>query len=339
MIKPSLEQVSILLVLASSALAQTPKTTSTTRTSNAATASASIGTTTVTAKLDEAAKTVRVEIGGSLFTELVYAGQPKPVLFPVIGPGGMMMVRQWPMKEAAPGEEKDHPHHKGLWFCHGSVDGVDFWTEKPGCGTIIVRGVPALSAENGTVILQTKESWQKPDGVVVINSATKIQCGLDKEDHFIDYSVTLSAAAGDVVLGDTKEGSMAIRLNPLFNLKGEVAKGSAITSEGKTGDAAWGTNAKWVDYTAPVELGVMGVACFDHPSNLRFPTTWHARDYGLIAANPFGLHDFQKQPKGAGDYTLKKGAPLTMRYRWLFHRGDTATADIAGRWQTWSATK
>jgi hypothetical protein len=81
------------------------------------------------------------------------------------------------------------------------------------------------------------------------------------------------------------------------------------------------------------------VACFDHPSNLRYPTTWHARDYGLVAANPFGLHDFQKLPKGAGDYTLKAGSPLTLRYRWLFHKGDTAGAKIAERWQAWSGAK
>jgi hypothetical protein len=59
----------------------------------------------------------------------------------------------------------------------------------------------------------------------------------------------------------------------------------------------------------------------------------------LVAANPFGLHDFQKQPKGAGDYTLKKDAALTLRYRWLFHLGTTTGANIAGRWQAWAAAK
>lgn len=291
------------------------------------------------AKLDEVAKKVTVTLGGLLFTELVYGGHMKPVLFPIIGPGGNMMVRQWPMRDAAPGEEKDHPHHRGLWFAHGSVNGTDFWMETPAAGKVLVQGVPEIVSGPGTVTLRTKESWQKPEGAEVLTSATAITCGTDGGDRFIDYTITLSAGAQDVVFGDTKEGTMALRANPLLNFKGAVAKGTAVTSEGKTGTAAWGTHAKWVDYSAPMEGGVTGVACFDHPSNLRHPTTWHARDYGLIAANPFGLHDFEKKPKGTGDYTLKKGEPLTLRYRWLFHTADTAAAKIAERWQTWSEAK
>ena len=294
---------------------------------------------TITAKVDQAAKKVRVEIGGSLFTELVYSGHPKPVLFPVIGPGGMMMVRQWPMSEAAAGEEKDHPHHKGLWFTHGNVNGVDFWAEKPEAGKIVVQGVPEVSSKDGAVVLKTSESWQKPDGSVVVGSTTSITCGVDGEDRFIDYTITLSTDAGEVVFGDTKEGTMGIRTNPLLNLKGAGAKGTATSSEGKTGASIWGTSAKWLDYTAPAGEGAIGVACFDHPSNLRHPTTWHARDYGLIAANPFGLHDFQKKPVGAGDYVLKKDQPLKLQYRWLFHRGGTAEARIAQRWEKWAAVK
>lgn len=302
----------------------------------AATASASVNGSTLTAKLVPESRTVRVEIGGQLFTELIYGGQPKPVLFPIHGPGGAMMVRQWPLRPAAAGEETDHPHHKGLWFTHGSVNGLDFWKEGDDAGKIIVQGVPQLSAENGAVVLQTRESWQKPDASEVLQSATRIACGVQGEDRFIDYTITLSATGTEVVFGDTKEGTMGIRVNPLLNFKGAVAKGTALTSEGKTGAAAWGTNARWVDYTAPMEGGILGVACFDHPSNLRHPTTWHARDYGLVAANPFGLHDFQKKPKGAGDYTLKPGNPLTLRYRWLFHRGDTSAAKIGERWEAWA---
>jgi len=324
--------LSLLMAAGSPAGAQT--------TSNAAMATSSLNGVTVSAKLDEAVKKVTVNIGGGLFTELVYGGQSKPVLFPVIGPSGMMMVRNWPMREAAPGEETDHPHHRGLWFAHGSVNGVDFWTEKPDAGKIIVQGVPELAAKDGTVILKTKETWQQPDGKVLVNASTTITCGMDGgDDRFIDYSVTLAPAEGEVVFGDTKEGMMALRVNPLLNLKGPVAKGTVVTSEGKTGEAAWGTKAKWVDYAAPVKDGAIGVACFDHPGNLRFPTTWHARDYGLVAANPFGLHDFQKSPTGAGEYTLKAGAPLTMRYRWLFHQGDATGAKIAERWQAWSVAK
>ena len=91
-----------------------------------------------------------------------------------------------------------------------------------------------------------------------------------------------------------------------------------------------------MDYSGLVDGKMTGIACFDHPDNLRHPTTWHARDYGLIAANPFGLHDFEKKDKGAGDYTIKKGESLTLKYRWLFHTGDTAAAKIEDRWKKWA---
>ena len=130
---------------------------------------------------------------------------------------------------------------------------------------------------------------------------------------------------------------------PLGKAVGELPHGEAADSpargdhgEGLKDEALWGKAARWVDYTAPVEGKVTGIACFDHPSNLRHPTTWHAREYGLIAANPFGLHDFEKKPKGAGDYVIKKGESLTLRYRWLFHGGDTAAAKIEDRWKKWA---
>ncbi|RYD29799.1 MAG: hypothetical protein EOP86_21065, partial [Verrucomicrobiaceae bacterium] len=282
-----------------------------------------------------------VEIGGSLFTELIYAGQPKPVLFPVVGPGGFLITRQWPILPKAPGEETDHPHHRGLWFSHGAVNGVDFWSEAPGAGKIVVRGLPEIvpGGPDGSVTLKTKEAWEKTPGQPVLHSATVIRLGADGGDRYLDYTITLNADQGEVLLGDTKEGTMAIRVNPLLNLKGEVAKGSAVNSAGNENLTAWGKHAHWVDYWAPTPSGVIGLACFDSPSNLRSPTTWHARDYGLIAANPFGLHDFEKAPKGTGDHTIKKGESLTLRYRWLFHTGDAKTAKIAERWKTWAESK
>jgi hypothetical protein len=82
-----------------------------------------------------------------------------------------------------------------------------------------------------------------------------------------------------------------------------------------------------VDYTGPVKHAsgkeeILGIAILNHPSSFRFPTYWHVRPYGLFAANPFGIHDFegQKSPEGAGNYTLPKGQSLTFKYRVIFHK-------------------
>jgi hypothetical protein len=292
---------------------------------------------TVTAVDDETKGVVTVKMGDQVFTEFHYKGHMKPVLAPIFGPTGARMTRQWPMGEALPNEATDHPHHKGIWFTHGDVNGIDFWAESSKTGQIRVSGKPVIKEGAGEVTIQTTEDWKDPDGkTTVCQSATTITCGTDGEDRFIDYTIKITASEGELKFGDTKEGTMGIRSNPALNLKGKGAAGHAVNSEGiKDGDI-WGKPARWVDYAGEVEGKVAGIACFDHPSNLRHPTTWHARDYGLIAANPFGLHDFEKKPKGAGDYVIRKGESLTLRYRWLFHAGDTAAAKIEERWKKWA---
>ncbi len=289
------------------------------------------------ASVDAAKGQVTIMLNGTLFTQLKYSGFAKPILYPVMTEGGLNLVRRWPVESAGPGEEQDHPHHKGIWFTHGDVNGVDFWKEAPDAGRILVEGIPTVENQNDTVSVTTNENWMAPGDKKICDSKTVIRCGTEGHDRWLDYTITINADAGEVVFGDTKEGTMGLRSHPALNLKGEVAKGRAVNSEGEKNAALWGRPAKWVDYSAPVDGKMAGIACFDHPSNLRHPTTWHARDYGLIAANPFGLHDFTKQPKGAGNHTIKAGQSLTLRYRWLFHAGDSTEAKIEQRWAAWAA--
>jgi hypothetical protein len=133
---------------------------------------------------------------------------------------------------------------------------------------------------------------------------------------------------GDLTFGDTKEGTMAMRLAETMRLKGKVGEGHIVNSEGVRDDATWGKRANWVDYYGPVDGKTVGVAIFDHPSNPRHPTTWHVRDYGLFAANPFGIHDFEKKPPGTGNLMVKAGDKITFRYRFYIHPGDDKEAKV-----------
>lgn len=83
----------------------------------------------------------------------------------------------------------------------------------------------------------------------------------------------------------------------------------------------------------------VGVAIFDHPSSFRYPTYWHARDYGLFAANAFGLHDFFNDKSKDGSYTLEKGKTMHFRYRVVIHPGDTAEANIGKLFEEWSRSR
>lgn len=281
---------------------------------------------------------VRVELGGKLFTEYVFTDTPKPFFHPVIGPGETPMTRNYPMKEVE-GEDKDHPHHRSLWFCHGDVNGIDFWAQTPKSGKIVQDKLEEAAVKDGIAVIRTTDRWVGPDGkLVMTDRRTMTLQALPGDARAIDFELTLIASEGDVTFGDTKEGSMAIRTAAELSLESKVAKatGQCVNSEGDKGAAIWGKHAKWVDYWGQLNGKTVGVAIFDHPANPRHPTTWHARNYGLIAVNPFGLHDFEKKPKGAGDLKIKKGGQVTFRYRFLFHEGDVEQAKIAEAWRQYA---
>ncbi len=287
---------------------------------------------------------IRITLGGGLFADYIYEGFAKPVIYPVIGPYGIGMTRHWPMKNV-PGEAHDHPHQKSLWYTHGEVNGVDFWAEGPGKGKIVQRKLVEAAVHGDRAVIVAEDDWKKPDGTIVCTDKRKISFFELPVGRVIDFEITIYASNGDVVFGDTKEGTMGIRTHPNLRLRNDprrgvtTANGQAVNSEGVKGKAVWGKRAKWVDYWGTIKGKVVGIAIFDHPSNPRHPTWWHARDYGLIAANPFGVHNFEGKPKGTGDYKIPAGESRTWRYRFVFHRGDVKEAGIAALYKAYCAGK
>jgi hypothetical protein len=281
-----------------------------------------------------------VKVDGDLFTEYVFEGHSKPILYPIIGPTGVEMTRNYPMKEDVDNEARDHPHHKSLWFTHDDVNGVQFWMEYPSSRFSKQPGkIVQTAIKVGGDTIRTENSWTAPNGDVVCRDARTLRFGTTDAGRFIDFEIVISASEGDVTFGDTKEGTMGIRTHPLLRLTADekrgnhTAKGNAVNSEGVEGKEIWGKRAKWVDYWAPIEGETIGIAIFDHPENPRHPTWWHARTYGLVAANPFGVHDFEKKPDGTGDMKIEAGDSKTFRYRFLFHRGDVEEAKIPDQYK------
>jgi len=279
-------------------------------------------------KITEAGDVLRVEINGDFFTEYHFKNVTRPFLYPVLGPGEVPLTRNWPMKEV-PNEEHDHPHHKSLWFAHGSINGQDFWSEEKGAGKTVHEKFIAIKSRKTDGIIQSRNKLVALDGKIVATDERKWTFYSRPDVRMFDFEVTIHASEGDLKFGDTKEGTMAIRLNEAMRLKGKIGHGHIVNSEGVRDDETWGKRATWVDYYGPVEGQVVGVAIFDHPKNLRHPTWWHVRDYGLFAANPFGIHEFEKKPAGAGDFVLPAGKSITFRYRFYCHKGDEKEAKVA----------
>ena len=284
---------------------------------------------------------VRIEIGGKLFTELRHSDATHVYYWPLIGPEGVKMTRAWPMEDA-PGEEHDHPHHRSMWFSHGLVNGVDFWGEtasdkgnpKHPVGKIeLDKVIAAKSGDEGVVT--TAQKWTAPDGSVPVTSVQTLRVyDRPESERLFDFETTLTAGTKDVTFGDTKEGTFGIRIAESMRMKQPKTPGEGriVNSEGQRDDQVWGTRAKWVDMSGPIAGKTYGIAIFDHASNLRHPTRWHARDYGLFAANPFCEVEMDKsQPKGSGDYLLKAGQSVTFKYRVFIHAGEADVAEIERR--------
>jgi hypothetical protein len=279
-------------------------------------------------EITELENKIRVEINGELFTEYCYKDAKRPYFYPVIGPTGVSVTRNWPMKDGE-NEEKDHSHHRSLWYTHGSINGVDFWTDGEKNGNIVHEKFLKIESGKDVGIIQSQNKYVTSQGKLICTDTRTHKFYNRTEGKFIDFEITFLASEGEVVLGDTKEGSMALRLAPTMRLKGRVGQGHIINSEDLQDGDTWGKRAAWCDYYGPVEGEVVGVAIFDHPENLKHPTWWHVRDYGLFAANPFGISDFERKPKGTGNITIEDGNSLTFKYRIYIHKGNNEQGKVA----------
>ena len=249
------------------------------------------------------------------------------------------MSRDWPMKNV-PGEEHDHPHHRSLWYAHGEINGQDFWSESDKAGKTVHQKFELIESGAEVGIFRSVNKLVGNDGKVVCLDERTYRFYNRSDQRLFDFDITIHASEGPVTFGDTKEGTLAIRLAESMRLKGPKGKagqGHIVNSEGVRDDATWGKRASWCDYYGPVNGKTVGIAIFDHPSNPRHPTWWHVRDYGLFAANPFGVHDFEGKPPGTGNLTVPLGASITFKYRFYIHDGDEKQADVAGQYKQYIA--
>ena len=295
---------------------------------------------------------IEVLIGGRPFTTYYFgSAAPKPYLHPLHSAQGTIVTRGFPMRTDIPGESRDHPHHRALYFAHGNINGIDFWSEaEPKKAEQVAKGVYYASQElpKGRTVFRKLEEMRRgpdagmiraefdlvgPEGKVIGNETQAYSFRGDETTRIIDCEFTLRAGQVPLKMGDTKEGTFAIRLVKAL----EEPPGHMLNSDGAVGEKQiWGKRANWVDYYGSVDGEELGVAIFDNPANIKHPTYWHARAYGLFAVNPFGEHDFYNDPKRDGSFTIAGGKSLTLRYRVLIHHGDPAQANVAAAYERYA---
>ena len=293
-------------------------------------------------------KQLDVYIDDQLFTSYCYwDSQKKPILYPLRTSKGTVVTRSYPVASVA-GERTDHPHHVSVWFNYGNVNGVDFWNNSGGkgsekMGTIVHRAVKKTKNGKGAASMDVSMDWIMPDGSKILQQDEQIIFRAAKDLRIIDRIITLTAQNTEVVFRDSKEGALGIRVarqleepsnqplvftdeqgNPtkVAVLDNKGVEGVYLSSEGKIGEKdVWSSRAKWATLSGNVKGEDVAIGIFDHPKNPTYPTYWHARGYGLFAANPFGAKEFTKGATTL-NYTLKPGQTVTLRFRILVHSGN-----------------
>jgi hypothetical protein len=292
---------------------------------------------------------VDVTVDGKPFTCYIYPTTlKKPTLYPLRTASGALVTRGWPL-EPRPGERVDHPHQVGLWFDYGNVNGLDFWNNSDAIpaarasrmGTILHRAVRRAEGGPGAGVLEVSADWVDAQGKPLLREDTRFVFRAGDAWRAIDRITTLTALGDAVTFPDDKEGLIGLRVARALEqptttrevltdasghattvpvLNNDSVTGRYRSSEGLEGDSVWGTRGRWTMLTGRVEGEAVTLAILDHPQNIGFPTYWHARSYGLFAANPLGQKAF-RNGGAALDFRLAAGASATFRYRVLILSG------------------
>ncbi len=278
---------------------------------------------------------VRILQSGDMVANYLTKSNTKPIVYPIVGPDGVQFTRAYPMVEDSENEAHDHPHHRSLWFTHGEVNGHDFWAESKNAGSTEHQEFTEL-VDGERAVIATRNIWKSVDGQSVLSDHRRLTFGGDADLRWLDFEIKLIASHGDVHFGDTKEGTFGIRIAESMKVDAKTG-GDILNSRGQSGGETWGQPAEWVDYIGPINGKTYGVAILCHPASFNFPNRWHVRTYGLFAANPFGTYHFTGAAEPTAGTTLKSGEELDLKYRVIFHRGDTQSANIAKRFDEYSA--
>ena len=313
---------------------------------------------------NDSEKRIDVKVDGKLFTSYLYTDTlsvlKKTVLYPIVSANGVTITRGFPINPR-PGERIDHPHHIGLWLNYGDVNGLDFWNNSDAIpaerenemGTIRNDNIIEVKSGEEKGELTAASNWLKPDGSVLLKDTTHFTFYAEDGIRIIERVTKLTALEEPVVFHDNKEGMIGMRVARQLELPSDKpavlsdshgqqtdvpvmdnsgVTGNYLSSEGIEGESVWGTRGKWVALYGKVDNKNVTVVILDNPENVGFPTYWHARGYGLFAANPLGQSVFSNG-KEALNFKLDKGDSVTFKYRVLILDGKPDKSKIEDEYQ------
>jgi hypothetical protein len=297
---------------------------------------------------------ITVDIDGKPYTTYFFGPDvAKPYLYPLRAPSGLMVTRSFPM-EKVEGESLDHQHQRSVWFAHSKVNGIDYWNNEfsytgKNLGHIFITKIDKAQGGAKSGEIDSTANWQQPDGKVVLIESRKMIFYAGGPNRVVDFDFTLTAQ-DTVKFEDEKDGVFGIRLaseleepnapGTKTQPKEPLRTGVMTCAEGRTTEAqCWGKRADWMDFSGTVKGEKVGIAIMDFPENPGHPTYWHARGYGLFAANIFGRNAFTNKAEPEGSVTLKPGEKMRFRYRVVIHPGPLADVKMDDLYKAYAAGK
>ena len=253
-----------------------------------------------------------VTVAGRPVASYVYVDDRvlRPYFAHVKAPHGVQLTRNYPPIQGQ--DRTDHETmHPGIWMAFGDLGGEDFWRNKarvvhegfvekpsgdPGEGTFVVRNRYRAQNESTVCREECRIAWLvRPSAYLLVWDSTFYS---DRSFYF----------------GDQEEMGLAFRVaTPISVAEG----GTMLDAQGRRNEnEIWGHAAPWCDYSGIIDGSRIGITVMCHPENFR-PCWLHARDYGFIAANPFGRNAFGEGPPSR--VVIKNGEKFRLRYGMLMH--------------------
>ncbi len=265
-------------------------------------------------ELKEQDSKVDVSIKGQHYTSYVF---DKEIAKPYLGPFRTSEGNDFTRLDF---NIKEHPHHRSIWVAIGDVNGVDFWNEpNESYGKQVHQSFSELLSGSVYGSLTASNVWTSYQGTPFIDEErTFTFYNTPANRRIVDVHVVFNARYGQVEFGATKEaGPLGIRMSETLKVDNG---GTMVNSYGGIGESeCWGRQAHWCDYYGETNGECIGIAAFDSPDNMDYPTHWHIRDYGLMAPNNFYF---------LGGKLLKPGDKVEYKYRIYFHTGDTQESGV-----------
>lgn len=250
---------------------------------------------------------LEIALDGRPIAEYVFddAQVRRPYLCRLRTPSGVQVTRNHPPTKGR--DLDDHPTiHPGVWLAFGDLSGTDFWRNKGLVRHGEFKDEPTSRDDRLTFTAQNR--YEAGDRTIADET-----CGIEfvrrPDGYLIVWQSTFQAGDDELVFGDQEEMGLGIRVaTPLAVASG----GEIIDAAGRrNGKEVWGTQSPWCRYGGTLDGRQVGLVLMPGPKNFS-PAWFHARDYGLLVANPFGRRAFTK--KEPSRVVVQPGETLVLRF-------------------------